>query len=151
MKMPRYKFFCPECNVRFERTLKMGMHPTYPCPQCKDEAPRIWDASTGFGVAFAAEANAGNSGSHTVDHPTADMAVGRSAEQRWQDYHDRAEVKRQAREKGGTHALIRHDGDGYVDYEPMTPVGRQTRKKLYDGAVRALKTDKESKPAKSGE
>lgn len=103
----------------------------------------MWDGAN-FGVAFAEGKTPGNSGVHTVDSPSADMAVGRSAEKRWTEVQDRERVKEAARKKGGHHALIRHDGEGFIDYEPMTVAGRQTRKKLYEGAVKATKAAKEA-------
>ena len=139
--MPRYTFECQVCLVRFERTLKMGDHTTHACPQCSDDAPRLFDE---FGFAFASGGQStANSGVHGHDYPTADMAVGRSAEQRWQLLQEREKAKNAARDMGQTHALIRHDGPGYVDYEPMTPVGRQARSKL----TRAILAKSKDKPS----
>lgn len=131
--MPKYAFECQVCAVRFDRTLKMGEHPTHECPSCKEEAPRVF---TEFGFAFASGgADTANSGVHGHDYPTADVAVGRSAEARWQYLDGREKAKTEARKAGGTHALIRHNGPGYVEYEPMTPVGRQARSKLTKAVI----------------
>ena len=124
--MPQYVFECPVCNVRFERTLKMGEHTTHPCPSCQDPAPQVID--TEFGFAFAQGNGApANSGVHDHDYPTADKAVGRSADERWDLIQRRETVKNEARKKGDTHALIRHTGRDYIDYEPMSDVGRNAR------------------------
>jgi putative FmdB family regulatory protein len=138
--MPLYAFECQECLVRFERTLKMGDHTTHPCPSCKDDAPRILDQQ-GFGFGFAASASAApaNTGVHADDYPTADRAVGKSAESRWEVISDREKVKGEARKQGETHALIRHTGPGFIDYEPMSDVGRNARRKLAKAAVDAAK------------
>jgi hypothetical protein len=113
--------------------LKMGDYPTYNCPVCQDEAPRIFE---GFGFGFSKGGSASsNSGVHDHDYPNADKIVGRSAEQRWATYMERHRVKQQARKVGGTGALIRVDGDGYTDYEAMSPVGRKAREKLVDYAA----------------
>ena len=131
--MPKYTFECQRCTLRFSRMLKMDEHPTFECPTCKDEAPRLFE---GFGFGFAPGGGAdANSGVHDHDYPSADKVVGRSAEQRWGEYRERDKVKKKAREMGDTHALIRVDGDGFTDYEPMTPVGTDARAKLVDHAV----------------
>jgi putative FmdB family regulatory protein len=137
--MPKYAFECQECHVRFERTLKMGEHTTHPCPSCDDEAPRLFTAE-GFGFAFDKGAGApANSGVHDLDYPTADKAVGRSADERWSLLDDRRKVKETARAQGNTQALIRHAGPGYIAYEPMTPTGREARRKLAKAALGAQK------------
>lgn len=138
--MPVYVFECQECSVRFERTLKMGDHPTHPCPSCKDEAPRVVDSSFGFSFAKGGTAPA-NSGVHDHDYPTADKAVGRSADERWAVIGEREKVKAEARKQGETHALIRHTGKNYIDYEPMSDIGRSARRKLAKAAIDASKAN----------
>ena len=139
--MPKYVFDChnEDCYLRFERNLKMGEHPTHPCPECGKAAPRVLDQE-GFAFAFAQPQGAppGNTGVHKDDYPTADHAVGKDAEQRWGIYEGQAKVKAAAREKGGTHALIRHQGKNYIDYEPMTTEGLTARKDLTKRAMRAM-------------
>lgn len=133
--MPKYTFECQLCGTRFERTLKMGDHPTHECPSCADEAPRLFDGSSfGFGFAPGDSAPA-NSGVHDQDYPTADKIVGRSAEERWSTYRNRDRVKREVRTVGGSPALTRVDGDGYTDYLAMSPPEREARERLVDYAV----------------
>lgn len=136
--MPRFEFECPYCNVRFERSLKMGDHPSHPCPKCECDAPRVWNGFA-FGFGETPGAATGNTGVHDKDYPTADKAVGRSAEARWGEYTARAKVKEQAREQGGTHALMRRNGPDYVEYEPLSDAGFEAHKKLAKEAVEALK------------
>lgn len=132
--MPKYVFECPVCSIRFERNLKVGEHPTHECPGCHDEAPLV---ISDFGFSFAEGGSSmANSGVHDHDYPTADKAVGRSAKRRWDYINARNEVKKEARKQGQTHALIRHTGDGFVDYEPMSDVGKEARKKLEKEATR---------------
>ena len=134
--MPKYVFECQGCSTRFERTLKMDAHPTHPCPSCKDEAPRLFTGN-GFSHAFAAGNGApGNSGVHDYDNPTADRIVGRSAEERWAEYRERDKVKKKVREVGGTGALVRADGDGFVEYDAMSSGGKTARENLVDYAVK---------------
>lgn len=138
--MPKYVFECQECNVRFERTLKMGDHTTHACPSCKEGAPRVLDGE-GFSFGFAKPENStpANSGVHTDDYPTADRAVGRSADERWALVKEREKVKAEARRQGGTHALIRHTGDNFIDYEPMSDLGLNARRKLARAAIGAAR------------
>lgn len=143
--MPVYTFECQRCSTRFDRTLKMGDHPTHECPSCKEEAPRLF-AGTGFGFAFSSGGQApANSGVHGQDYPTADMAVGRSAEARWSTYAERDKVKKKVREVSGTGALARVDGEGYVDYASMSGQEKEARGKLVDYAVE-LEHQPEVKP-----
>lgn len=144
--MPLYVFECQGCELRFERTLKMGDHTTHSCPQCKDEAPRILDgASFGFGFTAPATSAPANTGVHMDDYPTADRAVGKSAEARWGVITEREKVKGEARKQGETHALIRHTGPGFIDYEPMSDVGRGARRRLAKAAVEAAKVTRQEK------
>jgi len=144
--MPRYTFECPLCSTRFDRTLKMGDHPTHPCPSCKEEALRLFD-KTAFGFGFAAGGTApANSGVHDQDYPSADKIVGRSADMRWATYRERDKVKNQVREIGGSPALERVEGEGYTEYTAMVQPKREARAKLVDFAVnverqRAVKSD----------
>lgn len=94
-------------------------------------ASRLFDR---FGFQFQAGKGAAeaNTGVHKHDYPTADQAIGRSAEARWATYVERDKVKQRARELGGTGALARVDGDGYTDYSPMAPAAREARAKLVD-------------------
>jgi putative FmdB family regulatory protein len=143
--MPRYTFECQSCSTRFDRTLKMGDHPTHPCPACKDEAPRLFDKAA-FGFGFAAGGGTpANSGVHDQDYPSADKIVGRSADVRWATYRERDKIKKQVRELGESPALERIDGDGYTEYTAMGQPQRDARAKLVDLAVEVER----KQPAKS--
>jgi hypothetical protein len=82
---------------------------------------------------------------HDHDYPTADKAVGRSATERWGTIRARDVVKAQAREKGQTPALIRHNGPGFVEYEPMNAKGRDARRALTKAAIVASQASKQAK------
>jgi len=135
--MPKFAFECPACNTRFTRTLKMGEHPDHPCPSCKKPAPRHW-AGEGFAFDFAEGGEApGNSGVTKHDYPTADNAVGRSADKRWAEYNARAKVKKQVREQGGAHTLNRTDSpekEGDRSYIQYTAIGEKEMKSRRDAA-----------------
>ncbi len=135
--MPQYTFECQTCNLRFSRLLKMENHTIHECPNCKDEAPRVIE---GFAFQFEKGTGApGNSGVHADDYPTADKAVGRSADERWALMNARNKVKDEARKMGGTHALIRHTGPDYIDYEPMNPAGIDARRELARGMISTVR------------
>ena len=141
--MPKYVFECQECNVRFERTLKMGDVISHPCPACKEEAPRVVE-SFAFGFAEGQGAIA-NSGVHKQDYPTADQAVGRDAEKRWETLGAREKVKAEARKQGGTEALIRHTTPEHLDYEPMSDAGRKAHFQLSQRALSAVRKAREAR------
>lgn len=125
--MPKYSFECG-CGLNFTRTLKMGDHKTHDCPNCGEAAPRLFE---GFGFAFAPGGKApGNSGVSKHDYPTADQAVGRSSEQRWEEYRARDKVKEEVRKVGGDRALIRRNGPDYVEYQAGNRSTVETRKKV---------------------
>lgn len=86
----------------------------------------------GFGFDFAGSPTAApaNTGVSKHDYPTADQAVGSSAEERWGEYVAREGIKGQVREAGGSRALIRRNGKGYVEYEAGTANLIEARKKL---------------------
>jgi len=140
--VPKYSFECQECNVRFERNLKMEEHTTHPCPSCKELAPRLWDGQ-GFGFGFAPTAGTqiANSGVTKHDYPTADVAIGMSAETRWQEISAREEVKRKVRQEVGATPLIRrHAKDNtYIEYEAMTSEKREARKRLKEAVQQVEK------------
>lgn len=126
--MPKYSFECT-CGLMFTRTLKMGDHQNHPCPNCKGDAPRVFE---GFGFNFAESAAAapGNSGVSKHDYPTADQAVGASADKRWAEYREREKVKQKVREAGGNRALVRENGRDYIEYRAGGPATIETRKKV---------------------
>jgi putative FmdB family regulatory protein len=144
--MPVYVFECQDCNVRFERNLKMGDHTSHECPACQEVAPRVLDGE-GFGFSFVKGSGApANSGVHDHDYPTADKAIGRSATERWAMLGARQQVKAEARKQGGTHALIRRTGRNYIDYEPMSDQGLDAHRRLTKAAVQAAKAARGSGP-----
>jgi len=132
--MPRYTFECPSCSARFTKNLKMGEHPSHSCPSCGADAPRFWEGE-GFGFDFQEGTVPGNSGVTKQDYPTADQAVGRDAEKRWLELHERDKVKKIVRAKGGHRALVRRhgreeDGKAYIEYEAGGEKEVEKRKKL---------------------
>ena len=146
--MPKFTFECQtdSCNLRFERVLKIGEHVSHECPNCHDQAPRVMEGFS-FGFKEAADAKPGNTGVHKDDYPTADQAVGKSADQRWEQHRARDAVKNTVLAHGQTHALTRRTApDGsYVEYEPLNEAGRQNRRVKVKKAVEALRVAKEAR------
>jgi hypothetical protein len=145
--MPKYVFECQTdgCNLKFERSMKMSDdHRSHVCPSCKEVAPGVIE---GFAFDFksGSAATPGNTGVHKDDYPTADHAVGKDADKRWSYYQAREQVKTAARTQGDTPALIRRTGTDYVEYEPMTDVGRDARRKLTKKALGRVQAAKESR------
>ncbi len=140
--MPKYVFQCQKegCNVRFERMLRLDNHKSHPCPICEEAAPRHLEGE-GFGFAFSGSAtgSTANTGVHKEDYPTADHAVGKSADDRWGEYSARSKIKEEARKQGGLYPLIRHTTAGHIDYEPMSDGGRIARRNLAKKAVETLR------------
>jgi putative FmdB family regulatory protein len=150
--MPKYAFECEnsDCGLHFEQILKIGNHPSTPCPSCGDEAPRVI-AGEGFAFGFDVKPEArGNSGVTKEDFPTADHAVGRSAEERWEHYDQRKQVKEKVREVGQSIPLARVDGvdesgHRYIEYESLTTQGKNVRKNRAKNALNALARAKTQK------
>jgi putative FmdB family regulatory protein len=135
--MPVYEFECQDCTLRFRRTLKMGDHTSHPCPRCGTDAPRLWEGFGGHQFAHGGTAPA-NSGVHDHDYPTADKAVGRDAELRWGEIHEREKVKEAVRKLGGTSKLSRQNGQGYVEYTAMSDAHMNRRLSVYKEVKEAL-------------
>lgn len=129
--MPKFAFECSACQVQFERNLKPGANPEHPCPSCHQPAARLW-MGQGFAFDFATPTSSApaNTGVAKKDYPSADQAVGSSAEARWGEYTARAEVKDKVREVGGNRALLRRNGQDFVEYQAGDKNLIDARKKL---------------------
>jgi putative FmdB family regulatory protein len=131
--MPQYVFFCTRCTLQFKRRLAMGVHPTHLCPECRGVAPRQWEGQ-GFGFEFEATPGTAqaNSGVSKHDYPTADQAVGRSAEAQWGIIHARNAAKSKIRDNGV--GLSRRDqvenGQVVSEYAALPKGTYDARKKL---------------------
>ncbi len=115
--MAKYCFRCPSCNVQFERVFTMGTAPkTVPCPSCRRSVERHMTFG-GFGFKTSGDVNS-PTGVHSLDYPTADMAVGRSADAGWRNYAARDEQKTQTRTESGVRTLQRVGLDNSI-YKPL--------------------------------
>lgn len=143
--MPKYVFECPDCDLQFSRSLKMGEHPHHSCPNCGSQAERQWKGN-GFGFGFAEGKTPGNSGVTKDDYPTADHAVGKSADRRWIEVTEREKAKEKVREASGHRALNRTHGPGnkHIEYKAGGEALVKVRKKLADGVNKRLLAEAES-------
>lgn len=141
--MPAYRFKCV-CGLEFERKLKMGNHPNHECPECKSEAPRLF-AGVALGLKFEQGSSpVNNSGFHDLDYPTADKAVGRESEVRWEGYAERDRVKRKVRKETGHGALVRKDvGSGGIEYRGMGADERRARDSFFEKSISTTAVDKQ--------
>jgi putative FmdB family regulatory protein len=139
--MPKYVFECKSCSVRFDRILKIGDYLVYPCPSCKEDAQRVFSGN-GFGFGFSAPSGSAiaNTGVHDNDYPTADKAVGRSAEQKWGIYNERNAIKSKVRKEGNSYALTRIDGNDDIKYSVMSRKRVKERKEIINYADKVRKS-----------
>jgi hypothetical protein len=98
-----------------------------------------------FGFNFAlGEGSPGNSGVNKHDYPTADQAVGQSADARWEEIHARDEVKDKVRKVTGNRALRREHGpnDKYIEYSGAGSEIIDHRKKVVRSVEASVKSGK---------
>ena len=104
--MPVYDYKCNDCGLKFEKSLKMAESDSTECPVCK----------TNTSNKLPAKGVMGKVGEPTHIPKDIDLAVGRSAEERWQAYEDRAKRKQKVRDESDT-KLVTRDPDG--NYAPL--------------------------------
>lgn len=103
--MPTYEFICEVCEILFEEVFidpeeaKKYQH-AHPCQQCDGIARRVMSATN-----FQFKGTPGNSGSHDLDYPTLDKAVGRSAAKKWSELREGKKARDEVRRQSGQHAV----------------------------------------------
>lgn len=136
--MPTFEYKCIECNLEFEE-LHITREDTkkheqeYDCPSCGSIAVRI-ASLTNFNFKVKTP---GNSGVHDIDFPSADKAVGRSADKKWEKIHKEQDERNKVRKKYKTDA-IRKVGNDYV---PMS----KNQLNVREQAIKKVKEVKESR------
>lgn len=159
--MPRYEYFCDDCEVEFEELLLSKADAEeyfdhHPCPNCKGRAERIRVSPFSFKFSGSVNQGAGsgvhgNSGVHDLDYPVLDKAVGRSAEVKWRLYNHRKEVRDKVRREAGTNA-ISQSGDVIAGADSATLETREKALNLFNkGDKSALKAPPLKNPPKSSE
>ena len=104
--MPVYDFKCNDCSLKFEKSLKIAESDETTCPSCKAKTSNKLPPK---GVLSRV-------GESTNIPKDIDLAVGRSAEERWQAYEDKSKQKEKIRKESDTN-LVTRDPDG--NYSPL--------------------------------
>ena len=135
--MPVYEFKCLDCSLKFEKSLKISDSQETDCPNCGTKTSNKLPPK---GVLSKVAES-------TKIPKDIDLAVGKSAEERWLSYEERAKQKEKIRKESDTN-LITRDADG--NYAPLAiqkdgkSVGSQealkVRREMYD-TMDAIKKD----------
>jgi putative FmdB family regulatory protein len=116
--MPTFEYKCDPCEAEFEELLTQTdevkkYSQWHPCPTCGGRARRLAISITNFQFAGGVRGESGvhgNSGSHDLDYPTLDKAVGRSSEKKWERINAERVDREKTRRESGTNALSKVDG-----------------------------------------
>ena len=135
--MPNYLYYCNDCEVEFEELL---LHLSdvkeysdyYPCSVCHGRAERVRVNSFAFNFKGGTP---GNSGSHDVDYPSLDKAVGRSADKKWQNINQKKEARDKIRKEAGTNSISQTPDGRDVPANSNTLQTREKALKLYKKAI----------------
>jgi len=132
--LPTFEFMCEACEIVFEETFidpdeAKQYRTAHPCVQCDAIARRIMSATN-----FQFKGTPGQSGSHDLDYPTLDKAVGRSASEKWQTIHEDKEKRDKVRRETGQHAVTQIG-------EQITPTPAD-KLKVREHAIRAFNAAK---------
>jgi len=140
--VPTYEYSCDACEATFEelhlsRSEAEKHSKEYPCPGCGVPAPRVPSASN---FQFAGKAGSdptsgrSSSGSHDLDYPSLDKAVGRSANRRWKAYEPRKEARDAVRKETKSVAISDTRDGGFVPTDQATLKAREAGLKMFKKA-----------------
>jgi putative FmdB family regulatory protein len=139
--MPMYQYSCSSCTAEFEELLTLPeevkkYRNNHPCPSCGKTAKRVKVSSFSFnfkgGVRGTSGVN-GQSGSHDLDYPNLDKAVGRSADAKHAQYARRLEARNRIRKETGSMAISQSE-DVCLPADPRAIRDREKALKLFDKA-----------------
>lgn len=141
--MPSYRYECKSCDVIFEDLListeEIKLYAKeHPCPACGAICPKIPSV---VNFAFAGKAGSdptsgrSSSGSHDLDYPSLDKAIGRSANRKWKSFSEKKKTRDKIRRETGSIAIT-ESRDG-----TMVP----TDKNILSARETGLKTFKKAK------
>ena len=141
--MPSYRYFCKACDAIFEDLLISteeikSYSQEHPCPVCEAVCPKIPSAANfKFAGPAGSDPTSGrsSSGSHDLDYPSLDKAVGRSANRKWKSFSEKKKVRDQVRRETGSIAIT-ESKDG-----TMTP----TNQNILSARETGLKTFKKAR------
>lgn len=109
---------------------------SHPCKLCGRASARV-PSATNFqfkGVADGDPTRQGNSGSHDLDYPSLDKAIGRSANRKWKEYDAKKAVRDQARKQFGTNAVSVGPDGSIAPADQKTLESREKALKLFKRA-----------------
>lgn len=116
--MPIFEYKCPECGLLNEH-LTLGSQvevpATIPCKRCKAESPKR---------DFPSSISLARSG---MDNAPVDSIVGADAARRWEDIHERQQLRDQVRKETGSTGLSMV---GRNDFQPLSPDKKELRTSL---------------------
>ena len=106
--MPNYTFKCEKCSTRFERSLKLEQADKGTlCPSCGNKtANKLPPSGVGFKMAESKKIP-----------KDIDLAVGKDAEKKWEEYDEKKRIKDKIRKETGSERLS-VDFDG--NYQPFS-------------------------------
>jgi len=106
--MPNYTFKCEKCSTRFERSLKLEQADKGAlCPSCGNKtANKLPPSGVGFKMAESKKIP-----------KDIDLAVGKDAEKKWEEYDEKKRIKDKIRKETGSERLS-VDFDG--NYQPFS-------------------------------
>jgi hypothetical protein len=106
----------------------------HPCPNCGEMAERVRISNFSFSFKGGVRGTSGvhgQSGSHDLDYPTLDKAVGRSAEAKYAEYTRRKEIRDKLRQETGINS-ISQDGNICVPADPRVMQHREKALTLFN-------------------
>jgi putative FmdB family regulatory protein len=133
--MPLYEFQCEKCGLKFEELKNQNeKSDVIPCISCGADSDRLMSS-------FAPVVAGGS------PNETADMSIGRVANQKWQNYHDRQTKRR------GNKALKSFDLPKAKDgkFMPVMALGDKKTvegRKEYVGALQSHREERSKKGVK---
>jgi len=104
--MPVYSFKCPKCALVFEKALKVNFEGATPCPSCSENCQKLPPQNV-----------MGKMAEPTSIPKEIDLKIGKDADERWEDYEEKRQVKEKIRKESNTPWLSK-DLDG--DYVPLS-------------------------------
>lgn len=106
--MPNYTFKCDNCSTRFEKSLKLDQSGKgVLCPICGNKTSnKLPPSGVGFKMAESKKIP-----------KDIDLAVGKDAEKRWEEYEEKKKLKEKIRKETGSERLS-VDFDG--NYQPFS-------------------------------
>lgn len=127
--MPTFEYACDGCRVFFEE-LHISQEDVrkyakeHPCPACGNSSQRIPSAANfTFSGPSGSDPTSGrsSSGSHDLDYPSLDKAIGRSANRKWKAYEPKKQARDQVRRETGSVAIMEtKDGPRAADQATLS-------------------------------